>query len=111
MIFTFVMGFPGGSDGDSRESAYKAGYLKFNPWVGKITWRREWLPTPVSLPGEFHGQRSLAGYSSWAHKESVIIAITSSDNDNQQLIAHYMPGNIKHTSLYSQQNIEDKFFT
>ena len=33
----------------------------FDPWVGKIPWRREWLPTPVFLPGEFHGQRSLAG--------------------------------------------------
>jgi len=32
-------------------------------WVGKIPWRREWLPIPVFLPGEFHGQRSLAGYS------------------------------------------------
>ena len=35
----------------------------FNPWVGKILWRKEWLPTPVFLPGEFHGQRNLAGYS------------------------------------------------
>ena len=35
------------------------------PWFGKIPWRREWQPTPVSLPGEFQGQRSLAGYSSW----------------------------------------------
>ena len=33
-------------------------------------WRREWLPTPVFLPGESHGQRSLAGYSPWGHKES-----------------------------------------
>ena len=40
----------------------------FNPWVGKIPWRREWLPTPVFLPGEFHGQRSQAGYSPWDHK-------------------------------------------
>ena len=30
-------------------------------WVGKISWRREWLPTPIFLPGAFHGQRSLAG--------------------------------------------------
>ena len=37
----------------------------FDPWVGKIPWRRAWQPTPVFLPGEFHGQRSLAGYSSW----------------------------------------------
>ena len=34
----------------------------FDPWVGKILWRRDWLPTPVFLPGEFHGQRSLVGY-------------------------------------------------
>ena len=33
--------------------------------VGKIPRRREWLPTPVFLPGESHGQRSLAGYSAW----------------------------------------------
>ena len=33
--------------------------------VGKIPWRREWLPTAVFLPGEFHGQRSLEGYSPW----------------------------------------------
>ena len=32
----------------------------FDLWVGKVPWRREWLPTPVFLPGEFHGQRSLA---------------------------------------------------
>ena len=42
----------------------------FNPWVGKILWRREWQPTPVFLLGEFHGQRSLAGYSPWGLKES-----------------------------------------
>ena len=33
-------------------------------------WRRKWLPIPVPLPGEFHGQRSLAGCSPWGHKES-----------------------------------------
>ena len=37
---------------------------------GEDPWRKEWLPTPVFLPGEFHGQRSLAGYSPWDHKES-----------------------------------------
>ena len=42
----------------------------FDPWVRKIPWRREWEPTPVFLPGELHGQRSLAGYSLWGHKES-----------------------------------------
>ena len=41
----------------------------FNPWVWKISWRRKWLPTPISLLGEFHGQRRLVGYSPWGHKE------------------------------------------
>ena len=36
----------------------------------KTSWRREWLPTPVFLPGEFHGQRSLLGHSPWGRKES-----------------------------------------
>ena len=42
----------------------------FDPCVQKIPWKREWQPAPVFLPGESHGQRSLAGYSRWDHKES-----------------------------------------
>ena len=42
----------------------------FDPWVGTISWRRKWHPTPVFFPGEFHGQRSLAGCSPWGHRES-----------------------------------------
>ena len=42
----------------------------FDPWIGKISWRREWLPTPMFLPGEFHGQRGLVGYGPWDCKES-----------------------------------------
>ena len=38
-------------------------------WVEMIPWRREWIPTPVFWPREFHGQKSLAGYSPWGHKE------------------------------------------
>ena len=36
------------------------------------SWRRKWQPTPVFLPGKFHGQRNLAGYSPWGHKESAM---------------------------------------
>ena len=43
---------------------------RFDPWVGKIPWRRKWQPTPVLLPGKSHGQRSLVGYSPWGRKES-----------------------------------------
>ena len=41
----------------------------FDPWVGKIPWRRERLPTPVFLPGESDAQKSLVGYNPRAHKE------------------------------------------
>ena len=43
---------------------------RFNSWVRKIPWKKKWQPTPVFLPGESHGQRSLVGYSPWGHKES-----------------------------------------
>ena len=64
--------FPGGSDGN--ESAWNAGdpdlVPGLGPWVRKITWRRAWQLTPLFLPGESHGQRSLVGYSPWGRKES-----------------------------------------
>ena len=43
---------------------------RFDPWIRKIPWKRELLPTLVFLPGEFHRQRSLVGYSPWGRKES-----------------------------------------
>ena len=46
----------------------------FDPWVGKIPWRMKWQTTPVFLPGEFHRQRSLSGYSPRDHKESDMTA-------------------------------------
>ena len=49
-----------------KESACQCRGYRFDPWVGKIPWRRKWQPTPVFLPGESHGQRS----SPWGHKES-----------------------------------------
>ena len=62
------LGFPDGSVG--KESACRGRRyrrLGFDLWVRKIPWRRKWLPTQVFLPGEFHQQRSLAGYSPWDH--------------------------------------------
>jgi len=43
---------------------------RLDPWVEKIPWKTDWLPTPVFLPGEFHGQRSLVFHSLWSCKES-----------------------------------------
>jgi len=59
--------FPGGSD--CKASAYNVGDPGSNPWVRKISWRRKWQPTPVSLPGKPHGWRSLVGYIPWGLKE------------------------------------------
>ena len=47
-----------------------AGDVGLIPGLGRFPWRREWQPTPVFLPGEFHGQRGLAGYSPKVCKES-----------------------------------------
>ena len=70
-IRIYMMLVCGGKNGsDGKESACKAGERPgFDLWVRKIPWRREWLPTPVFLPREFHGQRRLAGYRPWGCKE------------------------------------------
>ena len=53
------LGFPGGSL--VKWSTCQGRWLRFDPWMGKIPWRRKWQPTPASLPGKSHWQRSLAG--------------------------------------------------
>ena len=62
-----LRGFPGGPS--DKEPTCQCRRCSFDPWVGKMPWRREWQPTPVSLPGESHGQRSLVGDSPWGPKE------------------------------------------
>ena len=54
-----------------KESTCQCGRSGFDPWVGKILWRREWLPTPVFFLGESHRQRSLVGYSPQDHKSVI----------------------------------------
>ena len=54
----------------SEDRAWQCRRCGFSPRVGKIPWRRNWLPTPIYLPEKSHGQRSLAGYSPWGHKQS-----------------------------------------
>ena len=61
----------------------------FDLWVQKLPWRREWLPTPVYLPGEFPGQRSLAGFGPWGCKMS---------DTSEQLTLYFM--NKKYAKAY-----------
>ena len=66
------------SSSDNKESAAMQERPGFNPWVGKILWRREWQPAPVFLPGDFHGQKSLAGYCPWSKKLDMTDSISLS---------------------------------
>ena len=63
--------FPGGTSGEEPAcQRRRRKRRRFDPWVRKTPWRRAWQPTPVFLPGESHGQRSLAGYGPQGHSES-----------------------------------------
>ena len=53
----------------SKESTCQCRRCRFDPWLGKIPWRRKWQPTPAFLPEKSHGQRSLVGYSPRGCKE------------------------------------------
>ena len=67
-------------------------------WVGKMPWGREWQPTPVSLPGEFHGQRSLAGFSPWGRKELDMIERLSTHNLNEREKTKIHPARISNSA-------------
>ena len=71
----------------SKESACKCRSHRFDPWVEKIPWRKKWQPTPVFLPGQFHGQRNLADYSRWGCKES---EMTEHPHMHRQLYGFYI---------------------
>ena len=65
------MGLPGRASGKELScQCRRHKRLGLDPWVGKIPWRRAWQPSPVFLPRESYGQRSLVGYSPWGRKES-----------------------------------------
>ena len=65
-----LVGFPGAaSDKEPGCQCRRRKRLRFDPWVRKIPWRREWEPTPVFLPGDSHGQRSLVNCRPWGRKE------------------------------------------
>ena len=74
-----------------KETSCQCRRHRFDPWVGKIPWRRKWQPTPVFLPGEFQGQRSLACYSQWCRKES---------DTTEQLSTHQCIPSIIHSLLH-----------
>ena len=76
----------------------------FDPWVGKVPWRRKWQSAPVFLPGKFHGQRSLAGYSPLGHKELNMTEQTHKHihtHTYSKVIQLYIYDTYVHSFLYS----------
>ena len=69
---------PPANAGDTRDTG-------LIPGSRRPPWRRKWLPTPVFLPEKFHGQRSLAGYSPWGHKES----------DTTERLSRHVPATVR----------------
>ena len=61
---------------------------EFNSWVGKFSWRRAWQPTPVFMPGESHGQRSLVGYGLWGHNMSDTTEQLSTPMTQKSIVWH-----------------------
>ena len=92
------MGFPGGivvnnllaNAGEAKD----AGSI---PWVRKIPWRRKWQPTPLYLPGNFHGQRSLAGYSPWGHTHACTLGNELHEN---KLIGQSQVNHLREKKMY-----------
>ena len=78
----------------------------FDLWVGKILWRRKWQPTPVFLPGKFHGQRSLAGYSPLGAKSQTRLRNWEHTNCTVQWYVHHViwssPSSISWIFLFSK---------
>ena len=85
--YTDIRGFPSGSD--VKSVCLQCWRPGFDPWVGKIPWRRKWQPTPVFLPGKSHGSWNLVGYRPWGGKES---------DTTEQLHFHFIEIYRAHTS-------------
>ena len=80
----FAEGFPDGTSGKEHTcQCRRHKRCRFDPCVGKIPWRRAWQLTPVFLPGESHGQRSLVGYGPSGHKELNMTQATYNTNTQE----------------------------
>ena len=74
-------GFPGGASGKEPAcQCRRCKRRKFSLWVRKIPWRRAWQPSPVFLPGESQGQRSLVGCCLWGRTETRLKRLSSSSS-------------------------------
>ena len=75
-------GFP---DGSVMKNPLAMQGNGFNPWFGKIPWKRKWQPTTVFLPGKSHEHRSLVGCGPWGHKELVTSEWLNTNDKNKKV--------------------------
>ena len=104
--FFIVLAFPLIFEGvqKTKESACQCRWYKrcrSNPWVRKIPWRRAWQPTPVFLPGESHGQKSLVGHNWVTEQQSRAVQITSINSTSSIRI-------VNHQKIWLASNTEQK---
>ena len=108
-LVTNNTGFPGGDSG--KEPACQGRRCKrqeFSLWVRKIPCRRKWLPTPVLLPGESQGQRSLADYSSQGHQElDATEAIWHAHTNNNSKLLEWAEMTRWHISTFYIQTLQN----
>ena len=78
IIYFFRKKYNSGKESTVRETKGTGRHTLY-PWVGRISWRRKWQPTPASLPGKFHSQRSLAGYNLYVHDRLLQSCLTLCD--------------------------------
>ena len=76
----------------SEDSACQCRRLRFHPWVRKIPWRRQWQLTPVFLPGESHGERSLVGHSPWGLKSQTWLGDLATEQQQARTHAIFICG-------------------
>ena len=84
----------------NKESACRCRRLGFDPWFGKIPWRRAWLPTPAFLPGKPHGKRSLKSCSSRGCKEWDMTHWLNNNNKQTASIRKLEWANVWHKNTY-----------
>ena len=105
-IYRGHWGFPSGSeDKESTMQCRRHRRCEFALWVGKIPWRRVWLPIPVFLLEKSHGQRSLADYSPKGHKESDVteqLSACTADIIGTNTVTNLIPNSYRSKTLLKQ---------
>ena len=98
---SFNQGLPGGAvvKNPSACQCKRCKRCGFDPWVGTIPWRRKWQLTPVFLPGESHGQRSLVGSGPWGPKESDMAGHTHTPHTHHSTLKCQGSGRLRLPSL------------